>query len=101
MGPGVSRFLLYLPILLKDGVRGRCGIASAGFAKRNNHGDLRLVSGSMANEDTMRSRAVGGRRCSRFDSVHVNCMPRALRKGTKRGGKQEQEQDEAWPDSGW
>jgi hypothetical protein len=56
MGPGCSRFLLYLPLLPKDGVRGHCGIPSAALAKINNHGDLRLVCGSMANEDTMRSR---------------------------------------------
>jgi len=92
MGPGFSRFLIYLPTLLKDGVGGHC-MASAALAKMDNHGDLRLVRGNMPDEDTMRSRPVGGRGCYRFDSVHVGCMPRALRKATRRGRKQEQEQD--------
>jgi len=91
MGPGVSRFLLYLPILVRNGVPDDRGTARAALAKINNHG-VRLVSGSIANEDSMRSRAVARPGGFRFDSVHVSCIPRAGRK-KKRGRKQEREQD--------
>ncbi len=39
--------IFYLPMFLKDGVSDHRGIESAALPNRNNHGDLRLVCGSI------------------------------------------------------
>ena len=54
MGPGVSRFLLYLPTSLEDGMRDHCDLPLAALAKSNNRGvvrvELRHVRGVVAME---------------------------------------------------
>jgi hypothetical protein len=45
MGPGVSRFLLYLPMFLEDGVRDHCGMASAAPGHIHSHGVVRFELG--------------------------------------------------------
>lgn len=45
MGPGFSRFLLYLPMFLEDGLRDDRGMASAAVGHINDHGVVRLELG--------------------------------------------------------